>query len=103
MNSCTFITLLCIGVIVLLIYSIRKVEHLGFPFNSLHKLPVVKQAPCYYQPYCTMEDGQPKPCEVPCVLGSDNPACNFVSPTPVFGVTSGAYSPSKWCPGPPLC
>jgi len=101
-NSCTFIIFLCVAVSVLLLIGINNAEKFGFPFHTLHTKPRVKYAPIWYQGYCSKNTGEPIPCNVPCRC-SKNPACKFQHPNPVFGVTSGSHSPSKWCPGAPLC
>ncbi len=77
-------------------------EGFGFPFHSLTQTPqppnVITSMPA---PYCTNNLGQPVPCPVPCQKVCKT--CQYDFPVPVFGHEEGAYSPSKWCPGPPLC
>ncbi len=99
----TIIILICISISVLLIYMIKNnKEGFGFPFDKLTPVPESpKTDPAYFQPYCSNDLGQPIPCPVPCQDVS--PTCQFDYPVPVFGPKKGAYSPSKWCPGPPLC
>ena len=117
MDNCIII-LVCTLLAMLLVYTISKKEGFGFPFNTLSRTPqppnVIFSMPA---PYCTNDLGQPIPCPIPCqkvcetcqydypVLAAQSAA---PSPTshqlvPVFGIEEGAYSPSKWCPGPPLC
>jgi hypothetical protein len=101
-TSSAFILFLCIALSLLLIYNIRNVESLGFPFNTLHNCPVTKEAKPYYKSFCTDDQRNIVPCDIPC-SESNNPACKFAYPVPVLGVSSGSSSPSVWCPGPPLC
>lgn len=77
-------------------------EDFGFPFQSLtdtmHKPNVIHSLPA---PYCTDSAGYPIKCPVPCQDRCKT--CDWDYPVPVMGSKLGAYSPSKWCPGSPLC
>ncbi len=99
----TIIILICIGVAALVIYMIKSnKEEFGFSFDTLTQKPQSpKIAPPYCQPYCSNDLGQPIPCPVPCQYMC--PSCQFDYPVPVFGPKKGAYSPNRWCPGPPVC
>ena len=109
MKDETSILLVLIVTVLVLLYipTIRdwiksNPEQFGFPFKSLRSTPTAPRiAPKYTQPYCVDQHGQPVPCPVPCQYFSSS--CEFDYPVPVFGPDIGAYSPNKWCPGPPVC
>lgn len=94
--------MICIIIAIIIIVLFVIVPKEGFAFNTLSKTP---QPPkIYYNlpaPYCTNYLGQPVPCPEPCQKSC--PTCRYSFPVPVFSAKLGAYSPSKFCPGPPLC
>jgi hypothetical protein len=94
------IILICIGVSAILICMIRgDTEKFGFPFDTTPQPS--QNLPPTVLPYCTDKLGNPIPCDKPCQCTS--PSCQFSFPVPVLSKNMGAYSPSKWCPGPPMC
>lgn len=97
--NCIIILIVLALVAVLYVKSTR--ENLGFPFDKLYQEPRVNVVPRYSQPYCMDQHGNPIPCSQPCQ--DWNPACKYDFPVPVLSDKIGAYSPSKWCPGPPVC
>ncbi len=90
--------------VILLIYLMARngKESFGFPFSKLTQTPqpprIVHSLPA---PYCSNCLGSPVPCPIPCQYVCET--CKYDFPVPVFGPDAGAYSPNKWCPGPPLC
>ena len=96
-------TILILAIIVVaVVFLTTRTEGFGFPFGSLTRTPMSPTVePRYSQPYCVDNSGQPVPCKVPCQYSC--PSCEYDYPVPVFGPNIGAYSPNKWCPGPPVC
>ena len=76
-------------------------ERFGYPFNNLTNTPQKQSRLFLAAPYCTNKLGQPVPCPMPCQ--GRFLTCNWDFPVPVFGVEQGPYTPTKWCPGAPLC
>lgn len=102
MDNSLLLLIVIAVVVVLLVLRHRQTEGLGGPFNTLTSTPQPPRvAPVYRQPYCTNSTGFPVPCKPPCQ--EDNPACEYDYPVPVLSNEMGAYTPSRFCPGPPLC
>ena len=87
-------------ILLILFVTMNTRENLDFPFDKLHRYPLVVTEPPYSQPYCMNKLGQPIICKTPCQY--TNPACQFDYPVPVQSNTIGSYSPSKFGPGPPM-
>ena len=115
MDNCTFIIPALIVAAIIFVLWLKKSTHaesftpVDPVLQNLHRTPTTVTEYTLPNPYCANDLGQPVPCRRPCnnLLMTGDPTvvattCLWDFPVPVFGPYMGAYTPSKWLPGPPL-
>lgn len=102
-----------VSIIILLILFIKKSENftacekiaweLNFPkpieFNFSDRPTSIINNCNFSRPWCVNKFNWPVPCPCPNL----DPYTKEIGPVPVLNTSQGAYTPSKFCPGPGLC